>query len=509
MNLERTLAAVARSQPDHPAICDGLIELAGAQSYAALSHIAACVAGGLTGVHGLRRHDRVALVMENAPEFYPILFACWRVGLSVVPINAKLHGKEVHWIVQNSHAKLLITSPKAADQLHNEAPAATWPRHIVTRSADWLSLLKAEPAPQADTDPGDEAWVFYTSGTTGRPKGAMLSHRALLFMCHAYMADIDHIGNSDTHLHPAPLTHGGGLYGLACLLRGGNNVILHGFDPREIYDAIASFSHVSFFAAPTMVTRLLNHPDAGAADLRNLKTITYGGAPMYVADLERALKLFGPRLYQLYGQGESPMTITGLSQAFHADRDHPDYDSRLASTGIARTGVSVRVVDEHGADCPAGEVGEIITKSDCLMTGYWDNPEANARALRQGWLWTGDLGHLDAAGFLTLKDRSKDLIISGGTNIYPREVEEVLLTYPGVLECAVVGRPNPDWGEEVIAFVVTGPDTRLTDVDLDAHCLDNIARFKRPKSYRFVTELPKNNYGKVLKTELRRQCDNA
>ena len=197
------------------------------------------------------------------------------------------------------------------------------------------------------------------------------------------------------------------------------------------------------------------------------------------------------------------MTITGLDNAMHADTTHPDYEARLGSAGVARTGVAVKIVDEAGRQLPHDEVGEIVTRSDCVMQGYWNNPDADARALREDWLWTGDLGALDAQGFLSIKDRSKDMIISGGSNIYPREIEEVLLTHPAVLEAAVIGRPHADWGEEVIAFVVRRDGAELAAPALDQLCLDNIARFKRPRSYRFVDTLPKNNYGKILKTELR------
>ena len=187
----------------------------------------------------------------------------------------------------------------------------------------------------------------------------------------------------------------------------------------------------------------------------------------------------------------------------HADRGHPDWERRLGSAGIAITGVAFRVAGEDGRELPCGEVGEIITRSDCVMKGYWNNPEANAKALRDGWLWTGDLGSIDEKGFLTIKDRSKDMIISGGSNIYPREIEEVLLTHPAVLECAVVSRPHPEWGEEVVAYAVPRPGQSVTPQQLDALCLDNIARYKRPRGYRVVEALPKNNYGKILKTELR------
>jgi acyl-CoA synthetase (AMP-forming)/AMP-acid ligase II len=217
---------------------------------------------------------------------------------------------------------------------------------------------------------------------------------------------------------------------------------------------------------------------------------------MYVADCLRAIDLFGPRLYQLFGQGEAPMTITGLPQSEHEKRAH------LETCGIARTGCEVKVFDGDDRELPAGEVGEIVTRSDCVMAGYWQNPEATAKVMRAGWLHTGDVGSLDAQGFLTIRDRSKDMIISGGSNIYPREIEEVLVRHPAVAECSVVGRSHPEWGEEVVAFIVArGP---VEKAELDSLCLENIARFKRPKDYRFVDALPKNNYGKVLKTELRK-----
>jgi acyl-CoA synthetase (AMP-forming)/AMP-acid ligase II len=267
------------------------------------------------------------------------------------------------------------------------------------------------------------------------------------------------------------------------------------FEPAEIYELLEYWPGASFFAAPTMIVRLLASPAARSP--RKLKTLTYGGAPMYVADCLRAIELFGPRLYQLFGQGEAPMTITGLSQALHERK------AKLETCGLPRTGVEVRVFDEQDRELPAGEAGEIVTRSDCIMAGYWQNPEATAKAKRGGWLHTGDVGSMDAEGFLTLRDRSKDMIISGGANIYPREIEEILLRHPAVAECSVVGRPHPEWGEEVVAFVVKrGP---LQVSDLDSLCLENIARFKRPREYRFVEALPKNNYGKVLKTELRKQ----
>jgi len=422
--------------------------------------------------------------MKNCPEFYEVLFACWHAGMTAVPMNAKLHPREFAYILENSGARVCFVSRELAASIPSGVPVDE-------------SLLLDEGAP-AETRPEDPAWLFYTSGTTGVPKGAVLTHRNMLFQTQAYFADIDRLAPTDAALHPAPLSHGSGLYGLPHFAAGAVNVIPESgqFDPAEIFDLLERWPNGSFFAAPTMIVRLMASP--AARPPRGLKTITYGGAPMYVADCLRAIELFGPRLYQLFGQGEAPMTIAGLSQALHKEQ----FVEKLSTCGIARTGVEVKVFDEEDRELPAGEVGEIVTRSDCVMAGYWGNPQATASTLRGGWLHTGDLGSLDAEGFLTIRDRSKDMIISGGSNIYPREIEEVLLRHPAVAECSVVGRRHPEWGEEVVAFIVALG--AVEPAELDALCLDNIARFKRPRDYRFVDALPKNNYGKVLKTELRK-----
>jgi long-chain acyl-CoA synthetase len=220
---------------------------------------------------------------------------------------------------------------------------------------------------------------------------------------------------------------------------------------------------------------------------------------MYVEDAVRALDRFGPRFAQIYGQGEAPMTITTLTKEDIADRAHPRWNERLGSAGRPYACVDVMVADSEGRPLPVGETGEICARGDVVMPGYWQNPDASAKAIKNGWLFTGDVGALDAEGYLTLKDRSKDVIISGGSNIYPREVEEVLLKHNRVREVSVIGRPDAEWGEVVVAYVVG----ETTADDLDRLCLDEIARFKRPKDYVFVDQLPKNNYGKILKTELR------
>jgi acyl-CoA synthetase (AMP-forming)/AMP-acid ligase II len=429
-----------------------------------------------------------------------------------VPMNAKLHPREFAYILDHAGARLCVTTPDLAETV---APltqeVASLDAVLATGDADYRTLCTGEGLPMRHVAPDDVAWLFYTSGTTGRPKGAMLTHRNLLVMTLSYFADIDTITPDDCMIHAAPLSHGSGVYGLPHVAKAANHVIpvSGGFDVGELVELLVAYQGVTCFFAPTMVTRLVNHPAVTRLDPDHLKTLIYGGGPMYVEDLRRALDLFGPKLVQIYGQGEAPMTITALSKAMHADRTHPRYLERLGSAGIARTDVEVRIVDAGDHTLPPGEIGEVVVRGDVVMRGYWHDPQASAETLRGGWLHTGDLGACDEDGFVTLKDRSKDMIISGGSNIYSREIEEVLLRHPGVLEVAVVGRPHRDWGEEVVACVVPRPQATVTAEALDRLCLDTMARYKRPRAYVFVDSLPKNNYGKVLKTVLRQQLPAA
>jgi long-chain acyl-CoA synthetase len=290
------------------------------------------------------------------------------------------------------------------------------------------------------------------------------------------------------------------MYVLPHIARVGVNVVPESgaFEPEEIFALFRRWPRLSMFAAPTMIKRLVDSPADCPAE--NIRTLIWGGAPMYVEDVKRALDRFGPRLAQIYGQGESPMTITTLTKEDIAARDHPRWLERVGSAGRAYACVEVKVGGTGDTELPPGEIGEILCRGDVVMAGYWQNPDATASSLKAGWLHTGDVGAFDEEGYLTLKDRSKDLIISGGSNIYPREVEEVLLQHASVREVSVIGRPDKEWGEIVVAYVVGGAPQE----ELDKLCLSHIARFKRPKHYVFVDALPKNNYGKILKTELRR-----
>lgn len=435
---------------------------------------------------------RIAIASENRPEIVELLFAIWAAECVTVPINYKLHPLEMAQILADAGASQVFASPSIAEGL---APVTAVPIEAIGAEG-YSRLLAATPATPPCSDPSALAWLFYTSGTTGRAKGAMLTHRSLMAMTIAHFADIDAPDEHCSFVHAAPMSHGSGLYVPAYVLRGARQVVPAGggFDADEFLDLCDRHPGCATFLAPTMVQRLV---DTGRSCPRQLRTIVYGGGPMYVESIRKALAAFGPIFAQIYGQGEAPMTITGLRRADHEDAD----DAVVGSVGYPRSGVEVAVLCDDGTPAGVGEIGEIACRGDVVMSGYWRNPDATREALRDGWLHTGDIGSFDARGYLTLRDRSKDVVISGGSNIYPREVEEALLAHPGVSEACIVGEPDTEWGEVVVAFIVgtAGAD------ELDAHLLQRIARFKRPKRYLFVDQLPKNSYGKVLKRQLRQR----
>ncbi len=476
--------------------------------YSEFAHRSAAI-GGALAANGVKPGNRVAIFMSNRTEYLEVLYGAWFAGAAVVPINAKLHPKECGWIIEDAGAEIVFTSKDVGAGL-----SAVLPERVGTvievDDPEFDGYYRAErlPAP-VSLSTNDLAWLFYTSGTTGKPKGVMLSCGNLQAATFSYFIDVDDVHQSDAALYAAPISHGAGLYNFMHVLRSARHVVPDsgGFDPAEILALAQRLDNVSLFAAPTMVRRLVDQAKTDGKDGTGIRTIVYGGGPMYLADIIDAVDVFGPKFVQIYGQGESPMTITALSRDLVADRKHPRWKQRLASVGTAQSSVRVKVTDHQGRVLPDGEVGEILVQGTPVMLGYWQNSEASRTALRDGWLWTGDLGAMDEDGFVTLHDRSKDVIISGGSNIYPREVEEALLLHPLVHEVAVVGRIHPEWGEEVVAFVVPTESGTVDTAVLDAHCLEQIARFKRPKAYFIETALPKNNYGKVLKTTLRARLE--
>jgi long-chain acyl-CoA synthetase len=496
MNIALWLHRAGLAHPELPAVGLGTRIH---RTYGALAERAARLAGALRGRCGLAPGDRVVVAARNSPDYLDALFGVWHAGLVAVPANAKLHGAELGYIIAQSGARVCFASADVAADIAPHAPPSL-ERLVAIGGADWNGLVADSPIDLVPRAGDDLAWLFYTSGTTGRPKGAMLTHRNLARMSEAYAAEVDAVAPGDAIIHAAPMSHGSGLYIAAHVMRLGVNVAPESgaFDADEVFALFDAWRGASLFGAPTMIKRLVAH--GGDCRLDHIRTIIWGGGPMYVADARAALDRFGPRLAQIYGLGESPMTITTLSRQDIADRDHPGWLARLGSAGRPFAGVDVMVADADDRPLPVGAAGEVLARSDVVMAGYWQNPQASAATLRGGYLHTGDVGAFDADGYLTLKDRSNDLIVSGGSNVYPREVEEVLLRHGQVREVSVIGRPDPEWGEVVVAYVVGDPSPAA----LDALCLGHIARFKRPKDYVLVDALPKNNYGKILKTELRK-----
>lgn len=504
MNIAQLLARAGAAYPDHPAILHGTRVCL---TYEQFANKVACTAGYLRNHLGLQPGDRVALFMTNCTQYLEVLYGALWAGLVVVPVNAKLHPQELAYVLEHSGSRCLFLTPDLSQEARTVAAEAGLEATIVAGSDHYTAIAQAAPLPLEPREPTDTAWLFYTSGTTGKPKGVMQTHRNLMGMTSCYFSDVDPVAQHDCIVYAAPMSHGAGLYNFAHVLKATRHVIPEsgGFEPAELCELAQSLGNLSLFAAPTMVKRLVKHIQAENVPCDGFKTIVYGGGPMYVEDIQQALQVMGNRFVQIYGQGECPMTITALSREQLADTSNPFWLQRLGSVGVAQSLVQVRIADDTGAALPAGQTGEILVRSDIVMAGYWNDAAATAKTLKNGWLHTGDMGSLDEHGFLTLKDRSKDVIISGGSNIYPREVEEALLKHPQATEVSVVGQPDPEWGEIVVAFVVGN----APEPELDQLCLASIARFKRPKRYVFLPSLPKNNYGKVLKTELRKLLDQS
>ena len=501
MNPANWLYRSARLTPEAPALLKGQAVVANYQEF---DRRAARIGSHLSRTLGIKSGDRVAVLMKNSTEYLEALYGIWYCGAVAVPINAKLHVKEAAWIIENAGAKLAFVSNDIALELPALA-SETLEGVVAIETSDWIAMFEAEPFSSPAAIASDELiWLFYTSGTTGKPKGVMITAGNLTHMTLAYFSDVDEVRPEDAILYAAPMSHGAGIYNFMHVIKGARHVVPEsgGFEPTEIFDLASKVRNISMFAAPTMVKRLVDVARVSGQTGDGIKTVTYAGGPMYLSDIQEAVDVLGDRFVQIYGQGECPMGITALERKFVSDRTHPRWRERLGSVGVAQSPVLVDIFDEMGCPLPAGEIGEIVVKGPTVMKGYWNNPEATKKTIKDGWLWTGDMGAMDEDGFVTMHDRSKDMIISGGSNIYPREVEEVLLEHAGVSEVAVVGKKHPEWGEVVVAFVVPSA-LGVEAATLDAYCVENIARFKRPKEYRLVTGLPKNNYGKVLKTELR------
>ena len=460
--------------------------------------------------HALRRlgvgvGDRVVVMLPNCPEVTQSYAAILKCGGVIVPVIFLLGDREVAHILADSEAKVVIT---AADMLWKvEAQIGVLPtlRHVllVDGGGDGLTRsLAAETAEEPDTFPtvdrraDDLAVILYTSGTTGVPKGVALSHDNLESNARA-AASLNELGREDWAVAVLPLSHS---YGLTVMnaghILGSRAALLRWFNPEAVLQTIQEFRAVSMSAVPTMLIYLLNYPEAGRFDTRSMRVWGSGAAPLPVEIVEPFERKFGGRILEGYGLTEASPVVS--AHRLSGPR-------RIGSVGQALPGVEISIQDDLDRPLPAGELGEVCVRGRNVMAGYYRNPEETARTVRAGWLHTGDMGRLDDDGFLFIVERKKDLIIRGGFNIYPREVEEVLYAHPKVAEAAVVGTKDPLMGEDVLAFVVLRSGEHASAEEIGAFCEGRLARFKCPKQIRFVESLPKSPIGKILRKELRTQ----
>lgn len=466
--------------------------------------------------------SRVAILSNNRAEGLEAYFGTIAAGCAAVTMNPRGHAEDYLHAVSDSGASIVIVDGALAariEPIRSElAGVDYWVRfgdeETEADFEDFEAWLADQPTtrPEITIDPDDPAWLFYTSGTTGKPKGAIETHRNLLTMTQHFMLELGpDLASTDVMLHLAPISHGSCSVALPHIAVGAANAFPESmsFDPTSVFRSIQSHGVTATMLAPTMIRMLLDSPDRGDFDLSTLKNIVYGAAPMPVADLKEALDVFGPVFVQFYGQAEAAATITCLPKSEHrVDGDEVTL-KRLGSAGRETFNTRVRIVDAAGHALPAGEVGEIVVRGGLVMPGYWQRPEATAETIRDGWLFTGDAGYLDEGGYLFITDRIKDMIITGGSNVYAKEVEDVLLRHPAIAQVAVIGVPDPKWGDAVAAVVVTALGATVTEADVIDFARDNMASYKKPRYVWFADALPTSAYGKVLKRELRTQYADA
>jgi acyl-CoA synthetase (AMP-forming)/AMP-acid ligase II len=459
---------------------------------------------------GLRKQDRLSILSQNSLEFMECYGACELAGYIAATVNWRLAAPEVAWIVNDSAPRILVFEAQYAElvgAIRANLPSVELFLCIGGTAPDWAEPYAAfrdagaaSGAPARAT-PEEVMHLIYTSGTTGRPKGAIRLHRAEIAAGILMATELGLIVSDRLQLM-MPLFHVGSRFlQMAAHIRGATVVLHRGFDPALVLDTIERERVTMTHMAPTMVQAMLDQPGIERRDLTSLHTICYSAAAMPVPVLKRGLRLLGPVFLQLYGMTEGGGTT--LHKRQHRPDGTPDDIRRLGSIGQAAPNVDIRIIDDEGRDLPVGQPGEILTRTDTHFAGYWNNTAATLSALKDGWYHTGDLGHLDRQGFVYLVDRKKDMIVSGGENIYSREVEEAVATHPAVQDVAVIGVRDDYWGEAVRAIVVLAPGQSATADELIAHCRAQIASYKKPRSVRFVTELPRLPSGKINKVALR------
>ncbi|MBM3599842.1 MAG: AMP-binding protein [Alphaproteobacteria bacterium] len=512
MNLGRLLADTARRLPDRAALWQ-----AGRRwTWSEIDAEANAIAAGFAAM-GLAPGDRVFVLSRNNPPMFVSMWACFKAGLVWVPANFRLSPPEIGWLVKHCRARALVYDPlfaphvdAVAAELGAGAPAVVAIAEARAGERSWDEIGAGHrPAPSVEVDVAYDhpCWFFYTSGTTGRPKASILTHGQLNFVVNNHLADLmPGTTESDVSLVVAPLSHGAGAHALSQVARGAMSVLMPSerLDVEEAWRLVEHHRVTNMFTVPTIVKLLIEHPAVDRYDHASLRYVIYAGAPMYRADQKLALTKLGKVLVQYFGLGEVTGNITVLPPHLHT-LDDDAADARIGTCGYPRTGMEIKIVDGEGRRLGPGERGEICTRGLAVFAGYFENPEATAKALKGGWFHTGDLGYLDAQGFLYITGRASDMYISGGSNVYPRDAEEVLLTHPAVSEVAVLGVPDPKWGEAGVAVVVRQPGAGAGEAELIGFLDGKLAKYKWPRRVFFWDELPKSGYGKVPKHLIRQK----
>jgi long-chain acyl-CoA synthetase len=491
LNLASILTGSAERSPDSPAIRLGEVEL----SFGSLDQYSARLAT-LVREKGLQPGDRVGVMLPNVPEFPIAYYGVLRAGGVVVPMNGLLKRREVAFYLEDSGARLMLAWHGFAEEAREGAAEAGAELVEIEPAAFAATLGELEPTPGlVDTDEDDTAVILYTSGTTGKPKGAELTHFNLSRNAEVSSQTTSEIGAGDVVLGALPLFHSfGQTVGMNASLRvGACLTLVPKFDPGQALETMQRDGVTHFYGVPTMFGALLHHPEREGFDTSSLRICITGGASMPVEVLHGFEEAFGAKVLEGYGLSEtSPLACT----------NHPDKERKAGSIGTPIEGVEMRVVDEDDNPVAQGEVGEIVIRGHNIMKGYWQRPDATEEAMRGGWFHSGDMARTDEDGYFYIVDRKKDLIIRGGYNVYPREVEEVLYEHPKIREAAVVGVPHEEWGEEIGAAIVLHEGEELAPEEVSAHVKERIAAYKYPRVVWFLDELPKGPTGKILKREI-------
>lgn len=510
MNLANFLSQAARRLPDQP----GLVWRERVWSWKEMEARVNAMAYAFVNEFGLKKGDRVLVQSANCNQMFEAMLATFRVGAIWVPTNFRQTPDEVAYLAQSSGATLMIC--QAA--FHGHAVAARAASHLLKHvvaigAADFgedydliveRKLGRTLEAVAVDRD--DPCWYFYTSGTTGRPKAAVLTHGQMAFVITNHHCDLfPGTTQADRSIVVAPLSHGAGVHQLCQVAHGATTILLptEKLDIDGFWRLTEEWKVTNLFTVPTIVKMLIEDPAVDRYDHSSLRYVIYAGAPMYREDQKRALRKLGKVLVQYFGLAEVTGAITVLPPVMHTIEDGPH--ARIGTCGFERTGMQVQIQDDQGNEVAPGETGEICAIGPAVFAGYYQDPEANAKSFRNGWFRTGDLGHKDEQGFIYITGRASDMFISGGSNVYPREVEEKLLQHPAVNEVAILGVPDPVWGEVGIAVCVTRPGGDVEADELNAFLDGKVARYKLPKRYVFWDEMPKSAYGKIAKKLIREE----